>query len=129
MFRRLETFTAGVQIVAPLLERHGFHFEGESVRRKPSLVGRGEEVAFGEFIRGDRRLLVELFYSLEPVKFPTCRRLNNGRVHFVVVFNLTRFAGDTPSPNGDDVQASATFQPRVSCPPKKRKTSGRCCSQ
>ena len=33
-------------------------------------------------------------------------RLNNGRVHVVVVFNLTRFARDTPSPNGDDVQAS-----------------------
>jgi hypothetical protein len=69
MFRRLETFTAGVQIVAPLPERHGFHFEGESVRRHPSIVGLGEDVAFGEFIRGDRRLLVELFYSLGPVKY------------------------------------------------------------
>jgi DNA invertase Pin-like site-specific DNA recombinase len=27
-------------------------------------------------------------------------RLNKGRVHFVVVFNLTRFARDTPSPCG-----------------------------
>jgi hypothetical protein len=69
MFRRLETFTAGVQVVAPLLERHGFHFEGESVRNNPSIVGLGEEVAFGEFRRGDRRLLVELYYSLGPVKY------------------------------------------------------------
>jgi hypothetical protein len=27
-----------VQIVAPLLESHGFHFEGESVRKPPSPV-------------------------------------------------------------------------------------------
>jgi len=27
-------------------------------------------------------------------------RLNKGRVHFVVVFNLTRFAGDPPVPRG-----------------------------
>jgi DNA invertase Pin-like site-specific DNA recombinase len=35
-------------------------------------------------------------------------RLNKGRVHFVVVFNLTRFARDTPSPEAYGVQASTT---------------------
>jgi site-specific DNA recombinase len=33
-------------------------------------------------------------------KLLTFCRLNKGRVHFVVVFNLTRFARDPPSPYG-----------------------------
>src|SRR3954449_12448220 len=33
-------------------------------------------------------------------KLLTYCRLNKGRVHFVVVFNLTRFARDPPSPCG-----------------------------
>ena len=35
-------------------------------------------------------------------------RSNKGKVHFLVVFNLTRFARDTPSPEGYGVQASTT---------------------
>lgn len=35
-------------------------------------------------------------------------RTNKGKVHFVVVFNLTRFARDTPPPKGYGVQASTT---------------------
>jgi hypothetical protein len=69
VIRRVETFTTGVKILGPVLDAHGFHFEGESRRREPSLVGLGPEVAFGEFVRGDRRLLVEFFYSLGPVKY------------------------------------------------------------
>jgi hypothetical protein len=55
MFRRLDTFT-------PL--------RGRERSKKPihRWFRRGK-VAFGEFIRGDRRLLVELFYSLGPVKY------------------------------------------------------------
>ena len=69
MFRRIETFIAGVEILVPLLDAHRFRFEGESTRRNPSLVGLGEEVTFGEFVRGDRRLLIELSNSLGPVKY------------------------------------------------------------
>jgi hypothetical protein len=69
MFRRLETFTAGVEILIPVLAAHAFRFEGESTRRNPSLVALGEEVAFGEFVRGERRLVVEFWYSLGPVKY------------------------------------------------------------
>jgi hypothetical protein len=35
-------------------------------------------------------------------------RSNKGKVHFLVVFNPTRFARDTPSPQGYGVQASTT---------------------
>ena len=69
MFSRLETFTAGVEILVPVCSTHNFRFEGPSARRNPSLVGLGEEVAFGEFVRGERRLLVEFAYSLGPVKY------------------------------------------------------------
>jgi hypothetical protein len=69
MFSRLETFTAGIEILVPVLATHNFRFEGTSTRRNPSLVGLGEEVASGEFVRGERRLLVEFAYSLGPVKY------------------------------------------------------------
>jgi hypothetical protein len=69
VIKRLEIFTTGVKILVPVLDAHSFHFEGESTRREPSLVGLGPEVAFGEFVRGDRRLLVEFVYSLGPVKY------------------------------------------------------------
>jgi DNA invertase Pin-like site-specific DNA recombinase len=36
----------------------------------------------------------------QPQNLLTFCRLNKGRVHFVVVFNLTRFARDPPSPFG-----------------------------
>ena len=48
MFSRLETFTAGVEILVPVCSTHNFRFEGPSARRNPSLVGLGEEVAFWE---------------------------------------------------------------------------------
>ena len=35
-------------------------------------------------------------------------RGHKGKVHFLVVFNLTRFARDTPSPKGYGVQANTT---------------------
>jgi DNA invertase Pin-like site-specific DNA recombinase len=54
-----------------ILER--FHEEGESARTT------------------DRSQLQNLL---------TYCRLNKGRVHFVVVYNLTRFARDPPSPRG-----------------------------
>jgi hypothetical protein len=69
LFQRLETFTAGMEILTPVMEQHGFVFEGESTRRNPSIVGRGEEVAFGDFVRAERRLIVELSYSVGPVKY------------------------------------------------------------
>lgn len=69
MNRRLETFSAGVKILAHVLDAHSFLFEPENTRREPSLVDLGPEVAFGEFVRGDRRLLVEFGWSLGLVKY------------------------------------------------------------
>ena len=66
---RIETFLAGVESLVPVLDAHEFHFEGESTRTNPSLVGVGEKVTFGEFVRGDRRLIIESSYSLGPVKY------------------------------------------------------------
>ena len=42
-------------------------------------------------------------------KLLTFCRLNKGRVNFVVVFNLTRFARDPPSPRGATASQASTI--------------------
>ncbi len=47
MFSRLETFTAGAEILVPVLATHSFRFEGASTRRNPSLIGLGRRSRLG----------------------------------------------------------------------------------
>jgi hypothetical protein len=66
---RFEVFGRGVEILTPGLRPHGFEFNGEFAHQYPSIVGRGEETVRGEFARGDRRLQLELSYSLRNVVY------------------------------------------------------------
>jgi hypothetical protein len=66
---RFEVFGEGVQVLRPLMSSHGFEFGGEYGHQYYSIVGRGEEVVRGEFSRGNRRLELEVWYSLGPVNY------------------------------------------------------------
>src|SRR5205814_3454730 len=66
---RFEVFGEGVEVLRPLMSSHGCEFGGEYGHQYYSIVGRGEEVVRGEFSRGNRRLELEVWYSLGPVNY------------------------------------------------------------
>jgi len=66
---QLQLLNVGAEIVAEVLGPNGFEFTGVWAQEYPSLVGRGERVARGAFVKGERRLELELFVSLQNVTY------------------------------------------------------------